>query len=416
MRFNRYLLILVLISMSIVLIAQTKDDLKKQKLEIEKEITYTNKLLNKTKSNKTRSLNYLRVLESQIKSKEQLLITLNIEINLLNKQIRKTELHIIGTEQKIIAEEEHLITLKQEYAKMIYAAFKQRGKRNNIIFIVSSVDFNQAYKRVLYLKQYSVYRKNQAVRIENSQNQLISKKEKLAHQKDRLIEESATSILLVGSKKAEIESIKITTYQKQGLLEKLSKSEKLFKKQLQEKLKKAKELDGKIRKIIEEEIRKSRVVMESENKNYTLTPEALALSSEFMHNKGTLPWPLDKGVIVSRYGKQKHPVFSGVITFNNGIDIATDINTDARVVFDGIVSRIFFIKGEGKAVLINHGEYFSVYSGLKEVIVKAGDKLFSKEKIGVVITHAEENQTVLHFEIWKGYDKLDPSKWLYDAY
>ena len=146
-----------------------------------------------------------------------------------------------------------------------------------------------------------------------------------------------------------------------------------------------------------------------------MTPEALALSSEFADNQGKLPWPLDKGVIISMYGKQKHILFSGIETVNNGIDIATDKDSDVRSVFDGIVSRIFFIKGEGKAVLVNHGEYFTVYSGLKEVKVKAGAKLLAKEKIGVVMTNEEENKTQLHFEIWKGYNKENPSNWLYNA-
>ena len=119
---------------------------------------------------------------------------------------------------------------------------------------------------------------------------------------------------------------------------------------------------------------------------------------------------------MGRYGKQKHSVFKTVETFNNGVDIATEKNTVIRTVFDGTVSRIFFIKGEGKAVLINHGEYFTVYSGLKEVVVKGADKLLSKEKIGTVLTHEEENKTELHFEIWKGKEKRDPSKWLYKAY
>ena len=414
MRLNRHLLILVFIFASIALTAQTKADLKKQKSEIEKEISYTTELLNKTKSNKTKSLNYLKVLESQIKSKEQFLIILNIEISLLNKQIKKTEVSVIEAEQGIRREEQNLKNLKDEYAKMIYAAFKQKGKRNDMMFIISASDFNQAHKRILYLKQYSAFRKNQAIKIEESQKKLIKSKEKLAQQKDRLIEESATKTLLVGSKKEELESVNSTKNEKQGLVKKLSKSERLFKKQLQEKQKKAKELDDKIRKIIEEEIAKAK--KKNRNDSYNLTPEALALSSKFTNNQGKLPWPLEKGVIISSYGKQKHPVFEGVETFNNGIDIATDKNTDVRVVFDGTVSRIFFIKGEGRAILINHGEYFSVYSGLKEVTIKTGDKLLSKDKIGVVITHEEENKTELHFEIWKGYDKLDPSKWLYNAH
>jgi len=418
LRLSRTLIFLFSTFLYLTAFPQTKEDLKKQKSELEKEINYTTELLNKTKSNKNKSLDYLKVLESQIKSKEQLLITLNIEISLLSKQIKKTERLILKNKESIVNKEKSLENLKDEYAKMIYAAYKQKGSRNNLIFIISSSDFNQAYKRVIYLKQYSAFRKSQALKITESQIKLRKNKEKLAQQKDMLIEESATKKLLISNKKNELESVNSKKNEKQKLVNKLSKSEKLFKKQLQDKQKKAKELDDKLRKIIEEEIRKAREEAKKRNgnDNFSLTPEALALSSEFASNKGKLPWPLEKGVIISKYGKQKHAVFSGVETFNNGIDIATDKNTFVRVIFDGTVSRIFFIKGEGKAVLINHGEYFSVYSGLKEVSVKTGDKLLSKEKIGVVITNEQENKTELHFEIWKGYDKHDPSNWLYKAY
>jgi murein hydrolase activator len=405
-------LILVFFCVSKLIMAQTKEDLQKQKLKIEKEINYTTELLNKTKSNKTKSLSYLKALEAQLRNKEGFLIALNIELSLLNKKIKKNKDSIIKVEEEIKEEEGNLRKLKDEYAKMIYAAFKKKGNRNNIMFVFSADDFNQAYKRMLYLKQYSVFRKNQAIKIEKSKTQLVSKKKKLAQQKDSLTEEVAIKKLLVGSKKQELESINNHKEDKKDLIKKLSKSEKLFKKQLKDKQKKARELEEKIREIIKEEIAKSR----EKNSNYNLTPEALALSSEFMNNKGRLPWPLEKGIIVGRYGTQKHVVFSGVETFNNGVDIATDKNAEVRVVFDGTVSRIFFIKGEGKAVLINHGEYFSVYSGLKEVGVKTGEKLLSKEKIGVVITHKEEDKTELHFEIWKGYDRQNPSNWLYNAY
>ena len=137
---------------------------------------------------------------------------------------------------------------------------------------------------------------------------------------------------------------------------------------------------------------------------------------KWVSNKGNLPWPLSTGIIVSYFGKQKHEVFSGVETFNNGIDIATDKEAIIRAVFDGVISRIFFIKGVGKAVLINHGEYFTVYSGVKDVLVKVNDKILAKEKIGIVETKYPEDKTELHFEIWKNYEKMDPSKWLYNAY
>ena len=210
------------------------------------------------------------------------------------------------------------------------------------------------------------------------QKKLVKQKERLAQQEERLIEESSTKNILIEEKKEEIKSTKSTKKEKESLVKKLSKSEKLFKKEKKEKEKKAKELEDKIRKIIEEEIARAK------RKSHELTPEALALSSEFTKNKGKLPWPLERGIIVGRYGNQNHPILPGIKIQNNGIDIATDKNTDVRVVFDGVVSRIFFIKGEGKAVLINHGEYFTVYSGLKEVLVKIGEQVLSKEKIAYI--------------------------------
>ena len=155
--------------------------------------------------------------------------------------------------------------------------------------------------------------------------------------------------------------------------------------------------------------------LKDENSAISLTPEAKLLSDQFSSNIGNMPWPLEEGLIVSYFGKQKHPVFGNVETFNNGINIATSENTIIRSVFKGKVSRIFFIKGEGKAVLINHGEYFTVYSGLKEVTVKLGDEVLTKEKIGTVLTDSGEGKTELHFEIWQGYEKLDPSLWLFKA-
>jgi septal ring factor EnvC (AmiA/AmiB activator) len=418
LRLNKLSLVILLASIPFFAFSQTKEELKKQKLAIEKEINYTTDLLNKTKANKDKSLNYLIVLDKQIQNQEQLLQTLTIEISLISKQIKKTEKQILYTENTIISEQENLQYLKAEYAKMIYAAFKKKGNRNNLIFIISAKDFNQAYKRISYLKQYSSFRKNQAKKITESQLLLLSKKEQFLQQKEQFIQESLSKKTLITSKKNELSSINITKEEKEGLIKKLSKSEKVFKQQLQNKQKRAKALDDKIRKIIEEEIRKARLEAEKRNGNngFSLTPEAMMLSSEFTSNKGKLPWPLPKGVIIQSFGKQKHAVFAGVETFNNGIDIATDKNTVVRAIFDGTISRIFFIKGAGKAILMNHGEYFSVYSGLKEVSVIVGEKVLSKEKIGVVITQESEHKTELHFEIWKGYEKQNPSKWLFKAY
>lgn len=413
-KLNKGLLFIVFIVSPFLILGQTKESLKKQKIEIEKEILYTKELLNKTKLNKTKSLNYLKVLDRKIKIQEQLLITLNIEISLLKKEINKTEYRIKKNKELILKEKDRLQDLKNEYAKMIYAIFKKKGNKNDIMFILSADDFNQAYKRVLYLKQYTEFRKQQALKINKSQKELIKRKEKLAQTKDRINEEKVVKTQLLEKQKQELKNIAETKKEKNQVIKTLIISENKFKKKLQEKQKKSLNLEKKIRIIIEEEIAK---IKEKNKKNVNnLTPESLVLSEEFAINKGKLPWPLLKGVIVSSYGTQKHPVFSAIETFNNGIDIATDRNAEVRAVFDGIVSRIFFIKGEGKAVLVSHGEYFSVYSGLKNIYVKEGEKLFAKEKIGVVITNQEEKTTELHFEIWKGYEKNDPSNWLYKAY
>ena len=413
---TKYTIIFLLCLFSLSAFPQTKEELRKQKFSIEQEIIYTSQLLDKTKANKTKSLSYLRALEMQISNKEFLLQTLNIEISLLNKQIQKTEQLIIKIKESIIDENENLEILKNEYAKMILACFTKKSNRNNLIFIVSAEDFNQAYKRVIYLKQYASFRKNQINKINESQKAFEIKKIDLNNQKNQLTFEYTSKKELVDLKKTELSTVNNAKLEKEKLARNLSKSERMFKNQLQEKQKRAKVLDDMIQKIIEEEIRKATEEAESKNTGFLLTPEAMALSVEFNNNKGKLPWPLVKGVIVQRYGKQKHIIFSGVETFNNGIDIATEKNANVRAVFDGTVSRIFFIKGEGKAILMNHGEYFSVYSGLKEISVKAGDKLLSKEKLGVVLTQEVEEKTELHFEIWKGYDKADPSKWLYKAY
>ena len=413
---NKYILLFFGIILSFSVFSQTKEELKKQKSNIEKEINYTTNLLNKTEANKIKSLSYLRVLEKQISNKESLLNALNIEISLLIKQIRKTERTITETQKSIIDEQKELVLLRSEYAKMIYACFKEQGNRHDLMFIISAEDFNQAYKRIVYLKQYASFRKNQINKIIESQKKLSVKEGVLINKNNQLILESASKMNLIDEKKQELNSIADTQQEKQELVKKLSKSEKVFKKQLKDKQKRAEALDNEIRKIITEEIRKARDEAEKKNKGFALTPEAMALSSEFNNNKGKLPWPLEKGVIIQGYGKQNHTVFYGIETFNNGIDIVTDVNMDIRAVFDGTVSRIFFIKGEGKAILLNHGEYFSVYSGLKEVSVKVGDKLLAKEKLGIVYTQEIEGKTELHFEIWKGYDKQDPSKWLFKAY
>ena len=412
-RLNRIFFVFVLTP--VFCLSQNKEQLKQQKQSIENEISYTSSLLEKTKENKKNSLQYINYLDKKIDSQERLIKISNIELNLTKKQIIKLENKIKLTEKQINQKDGEIIALKKEYGKMLYSLQKNKNDRNNLMFIMSSETFNQAYKRVLYLREYSRLRKSQALQIQKSQDSLLANSQRLIKQKELITKKKEENLVLIEEKEKNLNKILISKQEKNDIVSNLQKSEKIFLKKIKNQQKKAKQIEEKIKKIIEEEIRLAREKLKDKNSAITLTPKAKLLSDQFSSNRGNMPWPLEEGLIVSYFGKQKHPVFGNVETFNNGINIATSENTIIRSVFKGKVSRIFFIKGEGKAVLINHGEYFTVYSGLKEVTVKLGDEVLTKEKIGTVLTDSGEGKTELHFEIWQGYEKLDPSLWLYEA-
>jgi len=406
---------IVIIIVPIFCFSQNKDQLKKQKKAIENEISYTTSLLEKTKENKQASLQYISYLNKKIGSQERLIQISNIELSLIKKQINKLENQILFTEQQIDKKGKEILALKNEYGKMLYSIQKNKNDRNSLMFIMSSETFNQAYKRVLYLREYSRMRKAQTLQIIKSQDSLSASSERLILQKQLISEKKTESIDLISNKRNNLNKILESKQEKDSKVAKLQKSEKIFLKKIKDQQKQARLIEEKIKLIIEEEIRLAREKLKAENNSISLTPEAQFLSDQFSANKGNMPWPLEQGLIVSYFGKQKHHVFGNVETFNNGINIATNENAIIRSVFNGRVSRIFFIKGEGKAVLINHGEYFTVYSGLKTVSVKLGDEVLTKEQIGTVLTDSSEKKTELHFEIWQGYDKLNPSLWLYEA-
>ena len=178
----------------------------------------------------------------------------------------------------------------------------------------------------------------------------------------------------------------------------------------------AQKLQKAIQKIIEDEIRKAREAAKkagNTSKGFPMTPEALKLSNSFAANKGKLPWPVLEGVITDRFGKHPHPVLSGIVINNNGIDISTTKGAISRAIFEGEVSSVAIIPGEGKVVMVRHGEYLSVYSYMTEVYVKKGDKVTTKQHLGVLVNEAGASKTDIHIEIWKGMTKLNPEYWIY---
>ena len=395
-RFTIKLFLLLLFFCPVYIFGQKSKSLKSKKEKIQQELKKADRLLKETKKNKQISLGELVIINKRIEDREALINTIRSQIRLLDQQIE--EKHSI-----INAMEKDLKNLKAEYAKMIFQAYKNQTAYTKLLFIFSASDFNQAYKRLKYYQQYTAYRQNQAKIIEKTQKILNEKITELEVKK-------AEKEGLLTNENNERKTLSEEKQNQQKVLQILQTKEKKLKKQIEEKKKAAKQLQ----KAIEEAIRKE-IEAQKKKGQYELTPEAIALMGEFEKNKGKLPWPVEKGLITGRFGKSKHPVLNMEIN-NNGIDISTDKTGNARAVYEGEVSKVILIPNAGKAVLVRHGEYLTVYFKLKEVFVNPGDKINTKDIIGSIITDEGTGKTELHFEVWKGKEILNPSQWLYKAY
>ncbi|MFN4233446.1 MAG: murein hydrolase activator EnvC family protein [Bacteroidia bacterium] len=402
-KLNKYIVLLVTFFFLHQAFAQTKKELENKKKQLQKEIKQTESLLNETKKNKKLSLNQLVTLNKKISIREQLITTIQAEIRLAEKQIKENK--------EIIASlENDLKKLKEEYAKMIYYAYKNQDAYSRIMFIFSAKDFSQAYRRLKYMQQYSFYRQKQAEMIEKTQ-ELLNKKVAELEDKKRQKQQ------LLGIEEQEKQVLAKEKTEQEKTLSQLQEQEKELLKKIKEKEQEQKQLQLAIQRIIEEEIRKSREKAKSEGttpaeKGLTLTPEAQKLSNTFEANKGKLPWPVAEGIITGKHGEQPHPVLKGITIKNNGVDISTKKDAPVRAVFDGEVTGLATIPGFGKVVMIRHGEYLTVYSNLRDVFVKKGDKIKTKQNIAVVDTD-ENGKTEVHFEIWKGSTLMNPETWLY---
>lgn len=380
-------------------VAQTKADLEKKKKKTINEINYTNKLLEETRKNQKESENNLALLGSQISSRKELISDINMEIKLVSDKIKETE-------SVIAMMTEDLENLKSSYARMLQVAWKNQNKNNEIMFLLSSKDFNQSYLRLKYMQQLADYRKRQLIAIN-------AIKAFLERQKEKLMVQKTEHQKLLDEEKVEAKNLENAKKQQENALAKLKGKEADLKKQLAEKNKQKQQLQTAIEKLIAEEVKKSSASKGKANSGkYELTPDEKIVSDNFGSNAGKLPWPVQRGVIVSRFGKQPHPVIANVEIDNKGIDISTTTGSDARAVFDGEVRKVFSIPGTQNAVIIRHGEYLSVYTHLEKVYVSVGDKVKAKQAIGKIYTDDSENKTVLHLEIWKGSATLNPANWL----
>ncbi|MBO5848501.1 MAG: peptidoglycan DD-metalloendopeptidase family protein [Bacteroidales bacterium] len=371
--------------------------LEKKIQSIQKDIKLAEKLLKETSKDKETTINQVTLLQAQINQRESLIKTYQNQVNAINKDIQNNK-------KEISALEAELALYRKEYSNLLVISYRNKGKANNLLFIFSSEDFNQAMRRMRYIQELNGLVKEKIEEIDSTQIKINIQLEKNERNKKEIEK-------ILSEEKKE----KATLLKERDNLNKdiasLKKKESQIQKDIKKKENETKELKKQIEKIIAEEIRKAKEREEASKKNNVKSVD-YSLSSNFAQNKGKLPYPVEQGIITGKYGLSQHPTQKKVTVNNNGIDISTTKGAKARSVFDG---EICFITSQGgnNVILIRHGLYFTLYSNLEKVFVKVGDKVSTGQEIGRIHTNVSDGKTILHFEIWQeNKTTVNPALWI----
>ncbi len=373
----------------------TKDELNQNRQKLESEIEYTSKLLDQTKKTKETSLRDLQLLSSRIKKRETLINTIGKEIDGVNRKIREDQ-NLIDKRSRELKE------LKDEYARMIYYAYKITKAQNKLLFIFSARDFNQAYQRLKYYQQYTAYRRKQAERIREAQVAL-------SKQMHALELSRAEKLKLAESESTEKSKLNKEKQLKDRTVQDLSKKEKQLIATLRTNQKALQKLQQEIERILAEE---ARARASDKTRDAGVKAAEIRLSSNFAANKGRLPWPTDQGVVTSTFGEHQHPVLKYVKVNNNGIDIMTSQSASVKAIFNGVVSKVLSIPNLNKVVMLRHGDYLTVYSNLDEVTVTGGQNVVTGQVIGRAHYDRDEGKSEINFQVWQAKTIMNPQDWL----
>ncbi|CAI8395050.1 MAG: Murein hydrolase activator EnvC [Flavobacteriales bacterium] len=370
--------------------------LEAQKISLKNEIIQINSLIEDSRRRSKNLANELEDLQLKISVRDKL-------ININNSQLNNLTSIIENQTKKIEDLENNLIDLKNEYEKIIYTSYKKRSTQMKLMFLFASENLNQAFKRFQYFKQYSKYRKKQADQIIIIQGQLIQKIDSLEimkTEKQNIVKENKTVK----------QSLTNEIIQQDNLFRSLLKTQKDYSAQVDIKERQSRQIDNEIRKLISLAISESN--KNNNSSNFSLTPEGRLISKNFQSNKGRLPWPVKEGVIVRRFGTQRHPVVRTTTINSNGISIATSPNSIVYSVFDGEVLSVYGFSGGNPGVLLRHGKYISNYQNLSSIYVNKGDKVSANDQIGIVFTNESTGKTVLKFNIFNELKPENPIIWL----
>lgn len=395
----------------------TSEKLKREQVRLERKIADTKSLLSKSKSNSEASLNELKVIENQIAYRERLLKN-------YDNQIRGAELSIENKSQEIDELYEKIERLKVQYKKLLIYSYKHRNKYSKMMYVFSSDNYNEALKRKKYLERISEIQQKQFLVIQQNQELIkveISEIEKeKSHKKVVISEKSQEKAAIQKDQIAQEEVYKKFKEQESQLLATLKKEESkkvVLRNKISTAIRKEIAEAEARRKKAEEARRKSNpTAAPVKEPDFATTKESARLSASFEGNKGRLPWPVDKGSITEKFGKNLHPTLKNVYTNNRGIDISSPKNAQVRAVFEGVVTSVLSIPGAGKVIILKHGNYRTVYSNLKDTYVSKGDKVATKKVLGSLLSKEKQNMSVVHFELHKvagsAVTCLNPSLWV----
>ena len=392
----RLLLILAALFCALNLAAQNQslDALRDEIRRAEEEIRATNELLAKTKKDKQVTQNQLKLIQNRIRNRKQIIANLEKQTQVINGDI--------GTKNDTVhAMQNELTQLRKEYADMVYAAYKNYKLNNFLVFLFASKDFNDATRRIAYMRRYNRMRQQKAEQIKSVADSLHVQIGELENRKAELTKVRDT-------RTQEVSSLGKDEKQYQSSLSEINTKSGKLSSEIRKKQSQINKLQQRIQAIIAEEARKNRATPKS-----AAQEEYIAnLSGRFDQNKGLLPYPVRGGVIVDRYGVHPHATQKGLMVNNKGVNIASGSGAEVRAVFEGDITQIVFVQGLNNTVIIRHGNYLTTYSNLASVNVKTGDKVTLNQVIGRLSNSDDSDDCVLHFEIWKETENLNPEQWL----
>lgn len=388
---RKFAALILSIFISTLIFSQNVSEQTERKQKIEEEISYLDKQLAATKTRKQSNTKELNYIQRKISNRKKLLREIENEIKSIDNEVSKKE-------QQIAELDRSLESLKRSYSELVYSAYKNRDQTVWLMYVLASKNIEQGYRRWSYIKDYTSALREMA-------DEIRGKSLRIAEEKYQLAKIKSNSLTNQAKKELEVKRLSTDESKAKQVISQLSRKEKEMVQQLNVKRREVEKLNREIERIL------TAAVKEKERPDYKATSVDIALSEEFGNNKGKLPWPVKRGAIVEQFGQHNHPVFKNVkLPFNNGVNISTEAGADALCVFDGVVKQVLMMPGYNQCILVQHGDYFTFYTKLEKIYVKSGQKVRTGDALGSLTV--SDNESVIHFQLWKGTVKQNPENWI----